>query len=162
MKAVNSKERKKAKLKFFGMYGITTILLVIILSSFWAHVPYVKKRVKEELVTDTANMYVPQKASVSNNSFVDDSLRIAIASYNRKIEALEADLVLEKNTIEQLQKQKPANNKTGNAEEVAKLNKQVEFLDWALRSQVAVTNTLTKENNRLKSEMNDLKPKNPK
>lgn len=168
MKPLNNAERKAYKLKFISMYGISIILIIIALSSFLQPAVSIKKVVVEKqkpahVITKT--VYVTQKNASENNLYETDSLKTVIDFNERKVAELNADVQSQKNTIAALQKKMQPEKinrpvTASNKAELDKLNKQIEFLDWALRSQVAVTNTLTKENNSLKTKIVELGSKN--
>ncbi len=164
MKPSNNAERKVHRLKFIGMYSASVVLIIIVLSAFLQPVPaaktiMVEKEKPARIIIKT--IYVTQKKQAENNNHERDSLIAAISFNQKKVDELNAYIQSQKNIITQLQNQpattnKPVANSNLDKNQLAKLKKQIQFYDWALRSQVAVTNTLTKENNALKDKIAQL------
>lgn len=158
MNTANNENTRTVKLKFISMYVISILMLFIILSSFWQPMPGIKDDVSKENSQQFIHSVQPLlKQGVQKNNEVTDSMQKIISFYESNMRALDSGANAQKIFITHLQKElkqtitktKP---ETENAD-VAKLKKQIRFYDWALRSQIAQTNTLTKENNRLKSEL---------
>lgn len=164
MKPLNNTERKAYRLKFIGMYSISVGLIIVMLCGFLQPAPAVKTIVVEKekparVITKT--VYVPQKSIAENNFRERDSLKAAISFNQKKVDELNTYIQMQKNIIAELQTQSaktnnPVVNNVPGKNEVANLKKQIKFYDWALRSQIAVTNTLTKENNNLKDKIAQL------
>ena len=156
MKPLNNKAIRKNRLKFISMYCVSVALIIIMLCSFLISKPVVKTVVLKQVTTVKNNI----RANTQTIALTD-SLNNMQNTYNKKIETLQASLNNQHNIVLKLQselKLNQINKKPANTEaELTALNKQIEFLNWALRSQVVVTNTLTKENNALKSGIEKLK-----
>ncbi len=169
MKPLNNLDRRKSKFRFISVYGISIILIIIVLSGFLQPAPAIKTVFIEKEIPariETKTVYVKQENADKNNSVFADSLKKVVGINERKLSELNAYIQSQQNTILKLQTElkSPKQNKTvvitnPNKDDIEKLNKQITFLDWALRSQVSVTNTLTKENNNLKAKISSLSNK---
>lgn len=169
MKPLNNKARQAHKLQFIGMYVLSIILIVIILSAFLQPASVIKTVIVEKekpALVIIKPVYIAPKNANQSNLQENDSLTSVIDSYERKLAESDAHIQSQKKIIAALRNQsqaektnEPVVTSHSNNAEVDKLNKQIEFLDWALRSQVAVTNTLTKENNSLKTKILEINNK---
>ncbi len=161
MKPLNNAERKAYRRKFIGLYGISVGLIIFVLCAFLQPAPAIKTIMVEKekpAKVIIKKVYVTQRSIAASNFHEHDSFIAAVSFKQRKIDSLTFCIQMQKDTITKLQNQpettnKPMVNNISNKDEVVNLKKQIKFFDWALRSQVAVTNTLTKENNNLKDKI---------
>ena len=168
MKPLNNAERKAYRLKFLSIYALGVVLIIVMLSGFLQPATAIKTVMverKNPAKVVTKVVYITQKSTKEINLNERDSLKAVIGLNQKKMDELKAYSDSQRNIITELQgpsQSSKANNPFINPipnAEVAKLNKQIKFLDWALRSQVAVTNTLTRENNNLKAKIDQLNNK---
>ena len=118
----------------------------------------VEKERPGRIIIKTA--YVHQR-NTENNFHERDSLKAIISFNQKKTDELNFYIQSQKNIIAELQNQssntnKPVVSNVADKNEMAKLKKQIKFYDWALRSQIAIANTLTKDNNTLKEKIRQL------
>lgn len=163
MKPLNHSKIKVHRLKFLGMYIISVILIIVVLSGFFQPALITKNvMVEKEKPAKVVikKIYITKPNSTDNYFKERDSLKAAINLSQQKLIELNTYIHSQRDTIKQLQQQSAKTNQpiinNSNKNEVAELKKQIKFFDWALRSQVAVTNTLTQENNNLKNKIAQL------